>query len=534
MSLLMEALKKAEEAKEQASQHSLYKNSIVLNRNGKQALAKSEKMLSELSLLHESATNLRKSQEGDAKQIEPELSLEPIANAVSNKEAISDVKEATELETEMAGKIMQPFSSESAILLSDDSKNVSSESAKLIREIEDENKLQLSQQTTQADSIITQSNKPSLASEQDKAQRMFSVASKQTTWRPMIYTVCGIIIFATSVGIAYYNYLDSSSRILQAPEQIYSSQQEPELEIPISEPNPNLAKPASKIAGSDTISVEKIAARVNAEKAQLAETKASTDIKIRRKTISVAQPEIAKLLDSKVKTASKKAVVTKPTVIAKQPRAKKVKAPIAALVDIVRKKIADPILAQLKKAYEAYHKRNFELAKQTYQKVLSIEPINRDARLGLAAIAMQTNDLAQAHRHYRYLLRINPKDSVALSGIMSAITGANALKSESQIKLLLEQEPQAAHLHFTLGNLLAAQSRWSDAQQSYFQAYRFDPGNADYAYNLAVSLDYLGEQKSALSYYKKSLVLSQNRNVSFSGESAMKRINSLSNTKSSR
>jgi Flp pilus assembly protein TadD len=54
---------------------------------------------------------------------------------------------------------------------------------------------------------------------------------------------------------------------------------------------------------------------------------------------------------------------------------------------------------------------------------------------------------------------------------------------------------------------LASERRWSEAQQSYFEAVRLDASNADFAYNLAVSLDHLNQTRIALDYYRRALAL---------------------------
>ncbi|MEO8417391.1 MAG: tetratricopeptide repeat protein, partial [Methylophilaceae bacterium] len=66
------------------------------------------------------------------------------------------------------------------------------------------------------------------------------------------------------------------------------------------------------------------------------------------------------------------------------------------------------------------------------------------------------------------------------------------------------QQPEAAHLYAALGNLYAQQSQWPSAQQAYFQAHHFAPNNADYAFNLGVSLDQLNKPALALQYYKRA------------------------------
>ena len=62
-----------------------------------------------------------------------------------------------------------------------------------------------------------------------------------------------------------------------------------------------------------------------------------------------------------------------------------------------------------------------------------------------------------------------------------------------------------ANAHFLLGNLYAENRRWRDAQQAYFEAARLQPQNADYNYNLAVSLDHLGQGAAAADFYKRAL-----------------------------
>jgi tetratricopeptide (TPR) repeat protein len=76
--------------------------------------------------------------------------------------------------------------------------------------------------------------------------------------------------------------------------------------------------------------------------------------------------------------------------------------------------------------------------------------------------------------------------------------------AESRLKSLLAQQPEAAYLHAALGGVYAEQNQWPSAQQAYFQAFRVDPASAEYAFNLAVSLDQMGKQDLALDYYQRA------------------------------
>ena len=111
------------------------------------------------------------------------------------------------------------------------------------------------------------------------------------------------------------------------------------------------------------------------------------------------------------------------------------------------------------------------------------------------------------------------------TSILIALTeNIDPAAAESRVKTLLAAEPEAAHLHFTLGNLYAGQERWPEAQQAYFDAFRLDDENADYAFNLAVSLDRLLQRRTALDYYRLALDLATRRPASFDSASVTERI----------
>lgn len=167
---------------------------------------------------------------------------------------------------------------------------------------------------------------------------------------------------------------------------------------------------------------------------------------------------------------------------------------------------ADTIYPALTAAYLAYRKGDFATAWQLYRTVLQQDGKNRDALLGMAAIAQQQGQDDSAVQYYGQVLTLDPRDPAAHAGL-SALTTGDAASTESRLKLLLMHRPDAAALHFALGNLYAAQSRWGEAQQSYFNAANREPDNAQYAFNLAVSLDHLGQNKLAAQHYQRTLAL---------------------------
>ncbi|MGB8516355.1 MAG: hypothetical protein WCD45_00560, partial [Gallionella sp.] len=133
-----------------------------------------------------------------------------------------------------------------------------------------------------------------------------------------------------------------------------------------------------------------------------------------------------------------------------------------------------------------------------------IDATNLDALLGVAAIAQRRGEDALAVQTYQKVLTLNPRNAFAHAG-MAALH--DETDQESHLKLLLLEQENSAALHFALGNHYAAQTRWSEAQQAYFDAYQLEPGNADIAFNLAISLERLGQKKPASQFYLRALQL---------------------------
>jgi tetratricopeptide (TPR) repeat protein len=189
-----------------------------------------------------------------------------------------------------------------------------------------------------------------------------------------------------------------------------------------------------------------------------------------------------------------------------------------------RQASVNPVLVQ---AYEAYNRGDLATASTLYRQVAAADPDSRDARLGLAAIAMQNNKPEEAAAIYARLLQRDPRDAAAHAGL-AALSGAeDAQAQETRLKLLLSRDPQADALHFALGSVYAKQSRWAEAQQSYFNAFAAAPANPDYAYNLAVSLDMLGQYRLAAEHYEKALALAPSHPHRFAPEAASTRLTAL-------
>jgi len=174
--------------------------------------------------------------------------------------------------------------------------------------------------------------------------------------------------------------------------------------------------------------------------------------------------------------------------------------------------------------YAAYAAGDLNGARSAYQEALREEPGNRDALLGLAALDVRSTRYESAEALYLRALQIDPRDADTQAALIALRSGrSDPLVTESRVKTLIAADPSAHALHFTLGNQLAAQNRWAEAQQEYFKAYVAEPDNADFAYNLAVSLDHLHQRRQALEYYQRAISLGEKRGAGFDLTSARAR-----------
>lgn len=170
----------------------------------------------------------------------------------------------------------------------------------------------------------------------------------------------------------------------------------------------------------------------------------------------------------------------------------------------------------LQQAYSAYRQQDYAQAEQLYRQAAKRYPGNRDALLGLAGIAMHQGNLRAARYYYESLLKAHPGDKVASVALQSLTGSDDSLQESSQIKHWLQTDRDNAQLHFALGNRYAQSGQWQEAQSAYFDAVRINPDVADYAFNLAVSLDQLGLYEQALTYYRKARDLSSHSGGLFS------------------
>ncbi|MBS1188522.1 MAG: tetratricopeptide repeat protein [Rhodocyclaceae bacterium] len=167
---------------------------------------------------------------------------------------------------------------------------------------------------------------------------------------------------------------------------------------------------------------------------------------------------------------------------------------------------------------------NLNAAREHYQEALKSDQRSRDALLGLAVTALREGRREEAARRYEQMLGLDPRDPDANAGIALLHGAVDPVGHESRLKAVLAERGDNAALHHALGSLLARQHRWGEAQEAFFRAVTLAPQSADYQFNLAVSLDHLGQYTQARIYYRKALGFSAPGSSTFDREAVQSRI----------
>ena len=356
-----------------------------------------------------------------------------------------------------------------------------------------------------------------LLAERKKAKSVFSSKLPQRNNRVLSMLVLGLLVLAVPTAIAYLYWQNMNAGI----DHVLAGRQNNPILSPALPAVDSQAQKEPELAAAASTS---ISSQVNASTPLVSSSTASgASVSVTKPVPNTVPAEIAT-------TEARNAVMESPGKPSETTSKTKNAASVAALdtsdIKIRTSSHGNQINPALSSAYQFFLAGDTASAKQQYQKVLQQEPNNRDALLGLAALALNQRQAEQAGAFYGKLLELDPGDPEAIAGLTSLQQG-EPVQSESRLKKALNQHPQAGALLFALGNLYAQQSRWTDAQQTYFRAYASAPNNADYAFNLAVSLDKLNQGRLAKEYYQRALLIGQNGAANFNRSAVQKRISEL-------
>ena len=92
----------------------------------------------------------------------------------------------------------------------------------------------------------------------------------------------------------------------------------------------------------------------------------------------------------------------------------------------------------------------------------------------------------------------------------------------------MQRQPDYAPYQAALADYYAQRQQWPAAQQAYFNAMQLAPEVADYAFNLAVSLEHINQPAAAVTYYQKALQATRQYSTAFDEQTIRRRLQTLS------
>jgi len=346
-----------------------------------------------------------------------------------------------------------------------------------------------------AEQVNTETSTESETVYPEDAQAILAAHSYKTSTRTYgLLVLLGMILVGFGVGYYYLDQLVTDSSAVVAIQR-----------------RPLLTPPPEQITTQNATQINQI------ETAKINQTIENKEPAAEELMVSIAPVVKAKAQPLEKKTEKSPVVKPKklPTPPKKTPPVKKVVAEEYARIQntpgihTLQKNVSSPRLNQnVMQAYTAFQSGDDTSAKKIYQAVLQQDQNNRDALLGLAAIAIRQDQPQQAEQYYKRILKQYPQDTNAQLGLISVLGNKAPEYTESQLKQFIDKNPKFAYGYFNLGNYYASLNQWEKAQQAYFEAYQYDEQQINYAYNLAISLDQLNQYVAASLYYQRALQLS--------------------------
>jgi arylsulfatase A-like enzyme/Flp pilus assembly protein TadD len=151
-----------------------------------------------------------------------------------------------------------------------------------------------------------------------------------------------------------------------------------------------------------------------------------------------------------------------------------------------------------------HHARRPARAQELYEKSLSIDPYQEEARYYLARIQLARGDAAAAAEHCRVILKVEPR-SVPGYSCMGLALQALGRTDEARIHLEmgLEVDPDSVTLLMALGALEGRDGRHAQAGRHLLRAQELQPNHPVVLYDLAIWYLQGGDRKAALSRLRR-------------------------------
>jgi len=149
-------------------------------------------------------------------------------------------------------------------------------------------------------------------------------------------------------------------------------------------------------------------------------------------------------------------------------------------------------------------------AKEQYERVISLEPLNAEAHNNLGMVYKDLGELDRAIKEYRKALTLDPRYNKAHYNLAVALYLKGDLRAAaSESKLAISLDPNDLEGYNTLGLIYKKGNKTPEAIEIFRKALAINPAHSQTHYNLALLLEEDEKIKEAIFHYQKFIELSK-------------------------
>lgn len=171
----------------------------------------------------------------------------------------------------------------------------------------------------------------------------------------------------------------------------------------------------------------------------------------------------------------------------------------------------------LEQGYDNLLNKRYAIAAGYYQEALRIQRKNEAALFGLATTYHRLHQKDEARQLYIELLEINPTHREGLNNFMALVSGESPADAIEALEQLETENPDFSPIPAQLGTLYNRIGDPRMAARKLARALNLSPDNVSYKYNLAVTLDKLGQAEQASDLYLE-LIEAHNQGATLPGD----------------
>jgi len=164
--------------------------------------------------------------------------------------------------------------------------------------------------------------------------------------------------------------------------------------------------------------------------------------------------------------------------------------------------------------YNALVRGAYDMALGFYDRALKDEPTSVLALLGRGAALQKLGNREEAHASYEKVLKVDPGNREALSNLTVILGERSPNEALTQLLDLEKQYPSFSPVKAQIGLTYAKMGSMPAALEYLGRAIMISPDSVMYQYNMALVLDHLGRREQAIASYETVLAsLSGGRNA---------------------